>query len=478
MIPDIKILERIVMCQLLEIKNLSIVNHQDTVRIRGRVFAKKDCGGVLFLILRDGIHTLQAIVVKNKAAASDMPTGDQYNILRKIENESLIEAVGMISCTQKSVLACSQKWIELQILSHTILSKSVLDLPITLKEAELIEDPNPHHASSSAIAFHKRLDNRVLDMRTSLTQAIFRINDGCLFYMQKYLRSHGFVEIKTSKLISGASEGGANVFTLDYFGKPACLAQSPQLYKQMAIIGGFNQVFEVGPVFRAENSNTTRHLTEFVGVDLEMVIDKTYMEVVRFLYGMFLYVFDKLGRKYSSEMDVVYSFFNVPELILSAELVVIPFSEAISLLQKSGSTIGDLDDFSTEDEKKLGNIVKEQYKTDLYVVTQYPSQVRPFYTMPNSQDERYANAYDFMLRGEEVLSGAQRIHDYDMLLKKVAACGVDEASMRSYLEAFKYGAPYHAGAGIGLERMLKSFLGLPDIRYCNLFPRDPKRLYP
>lgn len=466
------------MKQLSEIKGLSTLNNQEMIRLRGRVFSKKDCGCVLFLVLRDGIDTLQAIVVKSKEGEEASLSVADYNELRKIENESFIEVVGKVCCAEKAILACSQKWIELEVAHYTILSRCVLDLPITLKEATVVETSKSENHLGSAIQFCKRLDNRVLDLRTNISQAIFRINDGMLFYLQKYLRKNGFLEIKTAKLIGGASEGGADVFKVDYFGKPACLAQSPQLYKQMAIISDFKRVFEIGSVFRAENSNTHRHLTEFIGVDLEMAIDRTYMEVVYLLYHMFVYLFDKLNRKYSREIEIVQSFFGAAQLVFSSELVVIKFLDAIALLKEHGKKMDDVGDFSTEDEKQLSALVKEQYKTDLYVVTQYPARVRPFYTMLDPQDRRYTHSYDFILRGGEILSGAQRIHDYAILSDRVAEFGIDAGTIHHYLDAFKYGAPPHAGAGIGLERMLKYFLGLPDVRYCSLFPRDPKRLYP
>ncbi|WP_419241740.1 aspartate--tRNA(Asn) ligase [Cardinium endosymbiont of Nabis limbatus] len=462
------------MYPLSEIKNLSTLHSQKVVRVRGRVFSKKDCGRVLFLILRDGMDTLQAVLAKNKEGT---PL-DDYNTLRKIENESFIELIGQVYCAEKAVLACSKQSIELAITGYTILSRSVLDLPITLKESALTEGKKIDHQTFSSVHYVKRLDNRVLDLRTDLAQAIFRVNDGMLFYIQQYVRGHGFVEIKTPKLIGGASEGGADVFKVDYFGKPACLAQSPQLYKQMALIGDFKRVFEVGPVFRAENSDTNRHLTEFIGVDLEMVIDQSYMEVVHLVYQLLIDLFDALNQKYSREISIIQSFFEVPALTLPSELVVIPFPDAVGLLKAHGKERGELEDFSTEDEKLLGAIVKEKYHTDLYVITRYPSCVRPFYTMVDPHDDRYTHAYDFMLRGAEILSGAQRIHDYARLSERVVELGIDPSSIYHYLNAFKYGAPPHAGVGMGLERMLKYFLGLPDVRYSNLFPRDPNRLHP
>ncbi|CAH2559946.1 aspartate--tRNA(Asn) ligase [Cardinium endosymbiont of Oedothorax gibbosus] len=466
------------MYPLSEIKNLSSLHNQEIVRVRGRVFSKRDCGRVFFLILRDGIDTLQVVLVKNKEGTPIHLSLEDCNVLRRIENESFIEVIGQIHCSEKAILACSQQSIELAIMNYTVLSRSVLDLPITLKETALIEDKKAENQVFSPVQYVKRLDNRVLDLRTDLSQAIFRINDGMLFYIQQYLRGHGFVEIKTPKLIGGASEGGTDVFKVDYFGKPACLAQSPQLYKQMAIIGDFKRVFEVGPLFRAENSDTNRHLTEFIGVDLEMVIDQSYMEVVRLVYQLLVDLFDALNKKYNREIAIIQSFFDVPALTLASELVVVPFPDAVALLKAHGKARGELEDLSTDDEKQLGTIVKEKYHTDLYVITCYPSRVRPFYTMVDPNDGRYSHAYDFMLRGAEILSGAQRIDDYTKLLERVAELGIAPSTIAHYLHAFKYGAPPHAGVGIGLERMLKYFLGLPDVRYSNFFPRDPKRLHP
>lgn len=456
------------------IQALAPSNHQQLIRLRARVFSKKDCGKVLFLILRDGIDTLQAVAIKSKEEVDGVCPRVDYNVLRKIENESFIEIVGQIIRVEQAILACSQRWIELNIIHYTILSRAVLALPIALKEIERIEEQTEEHACG--VALSRRLDHRVLDLRTTLAQAIFRINDGLLFYFQQQLRERGFIEIKTPKLIAGGSEGGAQLFKLDYFGRQACLAQSPQLYKQMAILSDFKKVFEIGPVFRSERSHTHRHLTEFIGVDIEMVIDQSYMEVVQLLYQLFVDLFKQLQQKYRDEIAVVQACCNSSPLLLSADLVVISFSEAVALLQAAGYTRNPLVDFSTEEEWQLSLIIKEKYQTDLYVVTSYPICLRPFYTMPDGAG--YSYSYDFILRGREVLSGAQRIDDYGLLVERVRQLGIDVDTLRHYLEGFQYGVPPHAGAGIGLERLLQSFLGLPDIRYASLFPRDPQRLFP
>ena len=459
---------------LIDIASLSRDYDQKIVRLRGRVFSKKYFGRILFLVLRDGLHTLQAVVTKAPECDDASQHVSLYDALRKVENESFIELTGKVCIAHKMVISCSQKYIELEVIDFVLISRSVLDLPITLKEATLPESQKVENMHTlPSVQFYKRLDHRVLDLRSDLNQAIFRINDGLMHGMQSYLRKHGFIEIKTPKIIGGSSEGGSNVFTLDYFGKQACLAQSPQLYKQMCIMGDLRRVFEIGPVFRAENSNTTRHLTEFVGIDLEMVIDHHFMEIVHFIYGALVGIFDTLYEQYAAEFEVVSHFYKVPKLLMPKELVVIPFTEAVSLLKQ-----GDLEDFSTEQEKMLGSVVREKYATDLYVVTHYPCSVRPFYTMADPENHQYSCSFDFMLRGTEVLSGAQRIHDYQALCDNIKRFGLDKDKMAYYVESFKYGAPAHGGVGMGLERLLRCLLGLPDVRYCSLFPRDPKRLYP
>ena len=323
-----------------------------------------------------------------------------------------------------------------------------------------------------------RLDNRVLDLRVPATQSLFRLQSGVSTLFREFFRSKNFIEIHTPKLIAGASEGGANVFKLKYFDREACLAQSPQLYKQMCIIGDMKGVYEIGSVFRAENSLTSRHLCEFTGLDFEMEIKEHFFEVLDVVSDLFNYIFDGLNEKFKDELNIVNNQYPFEPIVYKKEALKLHFKEGVKLLEENGYKQGLYDDLDTENEKALGKLVKEKYNTDFYILYGYPKSARPFYTMPDPQDDNFTNSYDAFIRGEEVLSGAQRIHDYDLLMKKVQEKGINPDTLKDYINAFKLGAPPHGGVGIGLERVVKLFCDVKNIKKCVMFPRDPKRLTP
>jgi len=323
-----------------------------------------------------------------------------------------------------------------------------------------------------------RLVNRFIDLRTRPNQAIFRVQAGVCHFFREYLYTNGFQEIHSPKMISAASEGGANVFKLGYFGTPAFLAQSPQLYKQMAINSDFDKVFEIGPVFRAEDSNTHRHLTEFTGLDMEMAFKEHYHEVLDVLGNMFVHIFKGLQRDFAHEISVVREQFDREPFEFLEPTLRLAWPDAISMLREAGEEIDDFEDLSTVMEKRLGALVKAKYHTDFYMLDKFPLVIRPFYTMPDPENPLYSNSYDLMMRGEEIMSGAQRIHDYDMLLERAKEHEIDLSTIQSYLESFKYGSFPHAGGGVGMERVVMLFLGLPNIRKSSMFPRDPKRCTP
>ena len=323
-----------------------------------------------------------------------------------------------------------------------------------------------------------RLDNRVLDLRTMANQAIFRIQSKICQFFRDYLLAQDFQEIHTPKLIPTASEGGSNVFEVKYFDTKAYLAQSPQLYKQMAVVSGMPRVFEIGPVFRAEKSFTHRHLTEFTGLDAEMAFDTNYHEAVNLFQDLLITVFTRLQKECQPEINAVAAQFgeHVKDLVIKP--CILPFPVAVKMLNDAGFKMGDFEDLDSEHEKALGKIVREQYGTDFFILDKFPAAVRPFYTMPDPVDPRYSNSYDMFLRGEEIVSGAQRIHDSALLLKRAGELGVDMTPIMSYVDSFKYGAPPHAGLGCGLDRITFLFLGLHNVRRGSLFPRDPTRVNP
>ena len=333
------------------------------------------------------------------------------------------------------------------------------------------------------------------------------MQSGVCQFFRGFLRSQGFTEIHTPKLVATSSEGGADVFKVEYFGGAAYMAQSPQLYKQMALMADLDRVFEIGPVFRAENSFTHRHMTEFTGLDLEMTFREHYHEVLDVLDRTFNAVFDGLNQSYAEELEAVRAQFPFENLRYRYPCLRFTYPEAMALLRAEGpahlralqetttdeaerlrlkkreqdvATHGDLDDIGTEDEKLLGEIVGKIHGQDFYIIDKFPAHVRPFYTMPDPNNADFANAYDIFIRGEEVTSGAQRIHDSAMLLERAAARDppVDLSPIAAYVDSFKYGAFPHAGGGVGLERVVMLFCGLPNIRKTSLFPRDPKRLTP
>jgi len=326
-----------------------------------------------------------------------------------------------------------------------------------------------------------RLNSRVVDLRTQTNQAVFTLQAGIGNLFREYLSGNGFIEIHSPKLQGAATESGASVFKVSYFKGNAFLAQSPQLAKQMAIAADFERVYEIGPVFRAEDSNTHRHLTEFIGLDLEMTIEEHYHEVLELLDGLFLSIFRGLRERYTNEIRAVGRQFPVedfkwregPEGTLK-----LTYKQAIDMLIGDGVPKESLDDINTENERRLGRLVKAKYDTDYFIIDKFPMELRPFYTMPDPEDPTLSNSYDFFMRGEEILSGAQRIHEPALLCEKMRIKGVDPDTMKGYVDAFRMGCAPHGGGGIGLERVLMLFLKLNNIRRASMFPRDPKRLEP
>ncbi|KFY27476.1 hypothetical protein V493_03460 [Pseudogymnoascus sp. VKM F-4281 (FW-2241)] len=327
-----------------------------------------------------------------------------------------------------------------------------------------------------------RLNNRIVDLRTTSSQSIFRIQSGIGNMFRTYLDSQGFIEIHTPKLQASSTESGASVFEVNYFGRPVYLAQSPQLAKQMCIAADFERVYEIGAVFRAENSNTPRHLTEYTGLDLEMAFEEHYHETLDLIDEMFKTLWKGLYERYSREIELISQFYPHETLLWRDETPRLSFSEGIKLLLSDGWTDDDgnspseTEDLPTRAEIRLGQLVRERFKSDYYILDKFPASARPFYTMPDPSNENFTNSFDIFLRGQEILSGGQRIHDPGCLEKRMRKLGVEPETMDDYMEGFRWGAPPHAGAGIGLERLTYLFLSLGNIRLASLFPRDPKSL--
>ena len=508
------------------------------VKLRVRLQRSRIKGKSGFLVLREGVYTIQAcLFVENGKISKQM-----VDFAKSLRLESYIDVTAKVQKVQKPVESCTQKDVELAIETLFLVVSAPKVLPFQMedalrkvnpeleeddyqqkkkeenkeekkeeekkeeKEGEQKEGENKEESKEDkkkkkkekkkekkekkeeekkdkekleiVVKMNTRLDNRVFDLRVPTTQAIFKLQSGVAHLFREYLDSKNFIEIHSPKLIGGASEGGSNVFKFKYFNQDACLAQSPQLYKQMCIISDFKRVYEIGPVFRAENSFTSRHLCEFTGLDIEMEIKEHFFEVLDILGELFYFIFNGLNQRYAKELEIVNNQYPFEPLILTPEVLKLPWVEGIKLLTENGYKQDINEDLDTENEKALGRLVHEKYKTDFYILYGYPKSARPFYTMPDPKDDNFTNSFDAFIRGEEVLSGAQRIHDYDLLLQKVKEKEINPETLSDYLNAFKLGAPAHGGAGIGLERVVKLFIGLGNIKKCVLFPRDPKRLRP
>ncbi|KAI8835241.1 hypothetical protein BJ741DRAFT_608468 [Chytriomyces cf. hyalinus JEL632] len=457
------------------IESLGVEMVDQTVLMSARVQKTNATGAKLcFLTLRQRTSTVQAVVSQDAANVSKT----MLRFAIDIPTESLVLVEGVVTQPKELVKSCTVQTVELKIKTIFIVSKTIQRLPFSLEDATRPKEEFEKDPLLVKVNMDTRLDNRIIDLRTVTSQAIFRMQSGVCQLFREFLNTQGFTEIHTPKMIDAISEGGANVFKLTYFNRNAYLAQSPQLYKQMAICADMERVYEIGPVFRAENSFTHRHMTEFVGLDMEMAFEEHYHEVLDVLGDLFVHIFKGLETRFAAEIECVRRQFPFEDFKYLDKTLRLEFKEGIQMLKDAGVEIGDYDDMSTAQEVRLGQLVKEKYNTDFYMLDKFPLAIRPFYTMPDPSNDGYSNSYDFFMRGEEIMSGAQRVHDPVLLEKRANEHEVELSTIQAYLDAFKYGAPPHAGGGVGLERVVMLYLKLGNIRRTSMFPRDPKRLTP
>ncbi|CAF3318766.1 unnamed protein product [Rotaria socialis] len=459
--------------ELVSVRDINEKLAKQTIWVRGRIHTSRGKGKQCFLVIRHQSATIQAVICVNENVSKPM-----VKFVTTISKESVVDIEGEVSLTPSPIESCTQKDVELQVKKVFVVSSAEPRLPLLIEDAMRPDDPANDGIQAPHANQETRLDNRVIDLRTPANQAIYRVEAGVCKLFRDTLDAKGFVEIHTPKIISAASEGGANVFQVSYFKSNAYLAQSPQFYKQMAIAADFGKVYTIGAVFRAEDSNTHRHLTEFVGLDLEMAFNYHYHEVVDTIGDLFTQIFKGLAERFTTEIAIISKQFPCEPFEYVEPALRLEYKDGLALLAEAGVQMGSEDDLTTENERILGRIVKAKYHTDFYILDKYPLAVRPFYTMPDPNNPKYSNSYDMFIRGEEILSGAQRIHDAQLLLQRVEHHKVDTKQIKSYIDAFRYGCPPHAGGGIGLERVLMLYLGLGNVRKTSMFPRDPKRVTP
>uniref|UniRef100_A0A8D3DL05 Aspartate--tRNA ligase, cytoplasmic n=1 Tax=Scophthalmus maximus TaxID=52904 RepID=A0A8D3DL05_SCOMX len=447
---------------LVRVQDLTPERADQLIWLRARVHTSRAKGKQCFLVLRQQQFNVQALV-----AVGDRASKQMVKFAANITKESIVDVEAAVRKVEQKIESCSQQDVELHIERIFVVSQAEARLPLQLDDAVRPE----------AVGEEVRM-NVGMEPQTTTSQAIFRLQSGVCQLFRDTLTTKGFVEIQTPKIISAASEGGANVFTVSYFKTSAYLAQSPQLYKQMCICADFEKVFCVGPVFRAEDSNTHRHLTEFVGLDIEMAFNYHYHEVIDSITDTMVQIFKGLRDNFQTEIQTVNKQFPSEPFKFLEPTLRLEFTEGVAMLREAGVEMGDEEDLSTPNEKLLGRLVKEKYDTDFYVLDKYPLAVRPFYTMPDPSDPKYSNSYDMFMRGEEILSGAQRVHDAQLLTERATHHQIDLEKIKAYIDSFRYGAPPHGGGGIGLERVCMLYLGLHNVRQTSMFPRDPKRLTP
>ncbi len=358
--------------------------------MRGFVQTSRLVGKGSFVLLRSQLYSVQGVCFESKDISNAM-----VKYIAGLPAESVVDVTGVVTVPDQPIDSATQKMVEISITKFHSVSKTCAPMPFQMedacrpdcgKETDVGAYTGEEKESEDGlvrVGQEVRLDHRWLDLRTPANQSIFRIESMIGHLFRESLMGKGFTEIHTPKIIGGASEGGSEVFKLDYFGEEACLAMSPQLHKQMtAACSGFERVFETGPVFRAENSNTRRHLCEFTGMDLEMAIHEHYDEVLEVFSDLFIHIFDGINERCKNELERVREQHPFEDLKYLKPTLKITYAEGCKLLRQAGVDQDDYEDLSTINEKKLGDIVKEKYGTDFFFMDKYPLSVRPFYTMP------------------------------------------------------------------------------------------------
>ena len=422
------------------------------IEISGFVENIRNIKWVQFLVLRDSTDKVQVTIEKSEESNKEM-----VELVNNLTVESTIKVTGTLK-KNENVRLRGMEFIPTKI---EVTSTSDAELPINIhdKDAQLLD---------------QRLDYRWLDLRNEYNFNIFKIQSDMVKFMREFMYSRDFTEIHTPKLIGAASESGADVFEVKYFDRKAYLAQSPQFYKQMAIASGYDKVFEVAPVFRAENSNTSRHTTEFTGFDVEFAYIDSYRDVMDLEEELLTYTLEKLNEKYGELVKKLYD----KEIVVPKEKFPrVKLADLYDELEKRYDYKVDeseKNDLTTEAERLSYRYAMEEFNSEFIFVTDFPKEKRAFYHM---RKDDIPEGYDLIYRGVEITTGAEREHRYDILVKQAKEKGLDK-DVEFYLEFFKYGCPPHGGFGLGVDRLTMLVLGLPSVKESMLIFRGPNRLNP
>ena len=423
-------------------KTVTLCGWVDTLRVQGKIG---------FLLLRDRCGITQVFL--NPSLAKEFGTLGKESVVlihgevkKRPENQVKKDiATGMIEVAAST--------IEIINAAETPLPIDVIDQTTT--------------------AIDKRLDYRFLDVRRDKIRDIFMVRSKIYSTTVDIFDKMGFVAIQTPKLTASGVESGAEEFKIPYFGKTASLAQSPQVYKQMFVVSGLEKVYEIAPIFRAEKSHTTRHLTEFIGIDMEMGFIKDEHDVMKVVEDYIIALLTHIKTSCKDELKRLGVTITVPTSIPKLSLL-----EARKILKGKGKDIPEDEDLDAEGERLVGEYVKEKYKSDFVFMLDYPWVKRPFYHMRPEGNKKITKSFDLLYKGVEIGTGAQREHRLEVLEKQAKEKGIDLKKMQFYRDIFRFGCPPHGGVGLGLDRITQQLLNLPNIREAILLPRDPERLTP
>lgn len=416
------------------------------VKVSGWAEEIRNIGKLLFIKLRDQTGYVQIVVKKNDSE-------DIFNKLKELTKESVISVKGEVKENNEAPGGKE----------------------IVPTEAEILADSEPLPIDFSGKAdttFDKLLDFRTLSMRNQENVAIFKIQSCLLHGFREYLDENDYMQVFTPCLMGVASESGSEVFKLDYFDKQAFMRQDPQLHRQLTIACGLENIYELGPAWRAEQSHTSRHLCEHRVLAVEKAFIKDEFEVMKIEQEMIKHALKKLQKECSKELEM----FNV-ELNIPDEIPVLQFPDIYEILKKYGKEFKKGEDYDTESEMYLYEYVKEKYGSDFFFVNKFPYDVKPFYVM-RYPDTPWARSVDLIFKGVELSSGGQREHRYDYIKKQAKEKDMSDDSVEWFAKFFKYGVPPHGGFALGIERFTKQLLGIDNIRKCTIFPRDTERLVP
>jgi nondiscriminating aspartyl-tRNA synthetase len=419
-------------------------NYDDKiVMVSGWIHRIRKLGKLAFIIVRDRSGIIQCVI--------DTKSID----IKGLKLESVVEITGKV---QKK----SGKDEELELWTHSLEVISFVneDLPLEINKEDL-------EANIDTI-----LNNRVLALRNLKTNAIFKIQAVLAQAFQGYLEGENFTQVFSPKIVSEGTEGGTELFEIKYFEKKAYLAQSPQFYKQMLVGSGYERVFEIGHVYRAEEHNTIRHLNEYVSLDLEMGFIKDERDIMNLEEKLLKFMFNAVKEKCAKELELLQVYIPV----IANKIPSMRLSEAIEILIEFYGRAELEHDIDPEGEKQICEYAKEHLNSEFLFLTHYPRRKRPMYAMP--AEENLTHSFDLLFRGLEITTGGQRIHSYEQLKESIAARGLNVESFKDYLQVFKFGMPPHGGLAIGLERLTAQLLGFKNVREVTLFPRDRDRIRP